>query len=155
MAHVLFNALNCTRILAGWLKQRGVYKRIRGIPPPQMPLDGSYPESQAWSCGAAPIGGLVALRTGCQLCCALLITELAASTTVLARCQLYGTWPALHALLNPVFTLTCLIYQNVSAFPQTAARQSGGVRTIRHFTKLQPAALLSANRKQREAIGST
>lgn len=32
VAHVLFNALNCTRILAGWLKQRGAYKRIRGTP---------------------------------------------------------------------------------------------------------------------------
>lgn len=83
-----------------------------------MPLDGSYPDSQAWSCGAALVEGLVALRTGCQLCCALLITELATSTTVLARCQLNGTWPALHSLLNPVFTLTCLIYQNVSTFPQ-------------------------------------
>lgn len=120
-----------------------------------MPLDGSYPESQAWSCGAAPVGGLAALRTGCQLCCALLITELAASTTVLARCQLYGAWPALHSLLNPVFTLTYLIYQNVSTFLQPAARQSGGVRTIRHFIKLQPDALLQANRKQREAIEST
>lgn len=153
MAHVLFNARNCTRILAGWLKQNQVYKQITGtlqnafrweLPrEPSLELWGS--SSQALSSTQNWLPAVLCspyYRVGSLCHCA---------------CQMSALWhlacSPFHSLLNPVFTLTCLIYQNVSK--HIAARQSGGVRTIRHFTKLQPTVLLSANRKQREATGSS